>query len=61
MFIKRLVAAAAISTLSIVGIAPAATAASKSSDVKIVKTTPKHVKPGSAIDWDSPQRMIDWD
>ncbi len=61
MFVKRLVAAAAITTLSFVGIAPAASAAPKSSDVKIVKTIGTPTAPIKSIDWDSPQRMIDWD
>lgn len=53
MFVKRLVAAAAISTLSVIGIAPAATAASSSSETQIAKVTTKPAP--------SPQRMIDWD
>ncbi|MGA8850628.1 MAG: hypothetical protein WB508_02805 [Aeromicrobium sp.] len=52
MFVKRLVAAVAVATFSVIGIAPAATAAS-SSDTKGAKTSQK---PASG-----PQHRIDWD
>ena len=54
VFVKRLVAAVAVSALSVIGIAPAATAASSSSsDHKIVKISKKPAPiQNNAIDWD---------
>lgn len=57
MFIKRIVAATFVSALTIVGVAPAASAAKTSDDsstVKVVKTQP--TKPGGNY-----QNRIDWD
>jgi hypothetical protein len=64
---KRLVVAVFVSTLTVVGVAPAASAATSDSGVKVVKV--KKIKP-VAIDWDSvpattdgtvSTQRIDWD
>jgi len=59
VFIKRIAAAAIVSAVSVIGIAPAAHADSATTETKIVK-----VKPG-IIDWDVTKpvtpRIIDWD
>lgn len=64
---KRLLVAASVSALALLGLAPSASAA-KTSDHVVVKV--HKVKPAKAIDWDAPAadgggytvaRSIDWD
>lgn len=70
MSIKRIAAAAAISALALVGVAPAAHAAPGNSE-RAVKVSPRAIDWDAAdpapraIDWDAHkpvvQRLIDWD
>lgn len=53
MFIKRIVAASFVAAVTVVGVAPVATAAPKSDTVKVVKPA---TKPDTNF-----QNRIDWD
>jgi len=60
---KRLVVGVFVSALTVVGLAPAASAASTSDAVVVKVKVAKAVKPkpGKIIDWDAPGKAIDWD
>lgn len=61
---KRLVVAASVSAIAVLGLGPAtgasAAAPSEQSFVKIKAFQPKISKP-RVIDWDAPGKGIDWD
>ncbi|AWB92943.1 hypothetical protein [Aeromicrobium chenweiae] len=61
---KRLIVAASVSAIAVIGLGPVAgaTAASPSKQVvvKVKAVQPKISKP-RVIDWDAPGKAIDWD